>query len=322
MFPGTFPGVLPAARTARPDECGTGVRADGPLYDRGVDATEVRAPDRARGSGPVAGLAASCHPGPTAAVTVLVTALAVAAGYSPAGSALVAGAVLAGQLSVGWCNDAFDAARDAALGRRGKPVAAGAVRPRTVWAAAWTALALCVPLSLAVGPLAGAVHLAGVAAAWAYDLGWKATVWSWLPYALGFASLPAFVALGLPGRPWPAWWVVLAAALLGAGAHLADTLPDIAGDLATGVRGLPHRLGGAAVRRILPAVLVAATAALVLGPPGPPSATGAAALAGAATAALAGSALAARRPGAPFAAAVLVAGVDVALLFAEGGVTG
>ncbi|MFI0740383.1 UbiA family prenyltransferase [Streptomyces sp. NPDC021100] len=287
-----------------------------------MESTDAWDPDRARRSGPAAGLAASCHPGPAAAVTVLVTALAVAAGYSPGGSALVAGAVLTGQLSVGWCNDAFDAARDAAVGRRGKPVAAGAVLPRTVWTAAGTALALCVPLSLAVGPLAGAVHLAGVAAAWAYDLRWKATVWSWLPYALGFASLPAFVALGLPGRPWPAWWTVLAAALLGAGAHLADTLPDIAGDLATGVRGLPHRLGAAAVRRILPAVLVAATAVLALSPPGPLSLPGAAALAGAAVTALAGSALAARRPGAPFAAAVLVAGADVALLFAEGGVTG
>ncbi|MBZ4324097.1 UbiA family prenyltransferase, partial [Streptomyces sp. SCA2-4] len=225
---------------------------------------------RARAGGPVAGPAAlvtalvtACHPGPAAAVTVLVTALAVAAGHTPAGCALVAGAVLTGQLSVGWCNDAFDAARDAAAGRRGKPVAAGAVLPRTAWTAAGAALALCVPLSLAVGPLAGAVHLAGVAAAWAYDLRWKATVWSWFPYAVGFASLPAFVALGLPGRPWPAWWTVLAAALLGVGAHLADTLPDFAADRATGVRGLPHRLGASAVRRALPAVLVAATAVLV-----------------------------------------------------------
>ncbi|MGK5643092.1 UbiA family prenyltransferase [Streptomyces sp. URMC 126] len=277
---------------------------------------------RAAGTGPVVGLAASCHPVPAVAVTGLVTGSAVAAGHTAAGCALVAGAVLTGQLSVGWCNDAFDAARDAAAGRHGKPVAAGTVRPRTVWIAAWAALALCVPLSLAAGPLAGTVHLAGVAAAWAYDLWWKATVWSWLPYAVGFASLPAFVTLGLPGGPWPAWWVVAAAALLGAGAHLADTLPDIAADLAVGVRGLPHRLGAPAVRRVLPAVLVAATAVLTLGPPGPPSAPGTTALATAALTTLTGSTLAHRHPGAPFAAAVLVAGVDVALLLVEGAVTG
>ncbi|WP_344746314.1 UbiA family prenyltransferase [Streptosporangium vulgare] len=200
----------------------------------------------------VRGLLLACHPGPTVAVTVLVTALAVASGRDAAGCALVAAAVLAGQLSIGWCNDAVDAARDAAAGRTGKPVASGAVGVRTVWAAALAALALCVPLSLASGPAAGAVHLTGVAAAWAYDLGLKATALSWLPYAVGFGSLPGFVTLGLPGHPWPAWWAVTAAALLGCGAHLANVLPDIPADLAGGVRGWPQRLGTARVRLLIP----------------------------------------------------------------------
>ncbi|MFD0385551.1 UbiA family prenyltransferase [Streptomyces stramineus] len=141
------------------------------------------------------------------------TALAGTAGHSAGNCALLAAAVLSGQLSVGWCNDAFDARRDAAAGRS-KPVATGAVSAQTVWAAAHTALALCVPLSLMCGPLAGAVHLAGVGAAWAYNLRLKVTVWSWLPYAAGFASLPAFVTLSLDtpcgprgGWPWrvPCW---------------------------------------------------------------------------------------------------------------------
>nr|WP_260407920.1 UbiA family prenyltransferase [Planomonospora venezuelensis] len=263
-------------------------------------------------------MARSCHPGPTAAVTVLTAALAAASGRDAAGCAAVAAAVLTGQLSIGWCNDAVDAGRDRAAGRADKPIVGGEVSVRTVRAAAFAALALCVPLSLASGPAAGAVHLAGVAAAWAYDLGLKATVLSWAPYAAGFGSLPAFVALGLPGEPRPAWWAVAAAALLGCGAHLANVLPDISDDLATGVRGWPQRLGPARVRALIPLPLLAATGLLVLAPDGPPGAAGWAALAAACVFAGAGVLLGGRSPRIPFAAAIAVAAVGVLLLLAQG----
>ncbi|MGW7200448.1 UbiA family prenyltransferase [Streptomyces chryseus] len=266
----------------------------------------------------VAGLLTACHLGATLAVVALVTAMAAAGGQDAAGCALVAAAVLAGQLSVGWSNDAVDAARDAAAGRRGKPVVAGTVGVTAVRLAAVVALALCVPLSLACGPLAGTVHLAGVAAGWAYNLGLKATAMSWLPYAAGFAALPAFVSLGLPGRSWPPWWTVAAAALLGVGAHLADVLPDIGDDLASGVRGWPQRLGPVRARSLLPVPLVAATALLVFARPGPVGAAGAIALAAAAALAAGGALLGRRRPALPFLVAVLVAAVDVALLLGRG----
>ncbi|WP_306341096.1 UbiA family prenyltransferase, partial [Streptomyces sp. AS13] len=170
-------------------------------------------------------------------------------------------------LSVGWCNDAYDARRDARAGRRGKPASDGTVRTGAVWAAAGIALALCVPLSLACGGLAGAVHLAAVVVAWLYNLRLKATALSWLPYVSGFGLLPAAVTLTLPGQPWPRWWTVAAGALLGLAAHLADTLPDIAADRAAGVTGLPHRLGAAGTRLLLPLPLLAAAAVLAFGPP-------------------------------------------------------
>ncbi|HET6259008.1 MAG TPA: hypothetical protein VFE39_10195, partial [Pseudonocardia sp.] len=47
----------------------------------------------------------SCHPEPTVAVTLMVTALAVTTGRDVAGVLLVAAAVLTGQLSIGWLND-------------------------------------------------------------------------------------------------------------------------------------------------------------------------------------------------------------------------
>ncbi|WP_392972385.1 UbiA family prenyltransferase [Streptomyces sp. LN245] len=268
-----------------------------------------------RGSGLVAGLGRACHPGPVVAVTTLTAALAVITGRGPGACFLVWAAVLAGQLSVGWCNDAFDARRDIAAyaavaspswtarserGRRGLP------RTRR-WPCAY-------PSRSSAASRPSAVHLTAVGAAWAYNLRLKATCWSWAPYALGFAALPAFVTLGLPGRPWPAWWVLAAGALLGVGAHLGDVLPDIRGDLVTGVRGWPQRLGPDRARLLLPVPLVIASALLALGPAGPPGRREVTALALVLLVAVTGTVLGRRRERLAFATAVVVAAVDVSLL--------
>ncbi|THC57586.1 hypothetical protein E7X38_09255 [Streptomyces sp. Akac8] len=256
-----------------------------------------------------------CHPEPALAVTVFVTALAVAAGHGPAGAAAVGAAVLAGQLSVGWCNDAADARRDTACGRTDKPVAEGRLSVRAVAVAAWTALVLCVPLSLLSGPGAAAAHLTGVAAGWAYNLRLKHTLLSPLPYAVGFASLPVFVTLGLPRPAWPAWWAVAAGALLGVGAHLVNVLPDIEDDLATGVRGLPQSLGRTACRWLAPLVMLAAVGVVLAGPPGPAGAGGLCLAVVAGAVAATGTARAAGRGDRwPFRAAMAVAGLAVGRL--------
>nr|WP_171118734.1 UbiA family prenyltransferase [Streptomyces gossypiisoli] len=262
----------------------------------------------------------SCHLEPALAVTVFVTALAVAAGCGPAGSAAVAAAVLAGQLSIGWCNDAADAQRDATCGRADKPVATGELPPRAAAVAAGTALGLCVPLSLLSGAAAGAAHLGGmVAAGWTYNLRLKHTVLSPLPYAVGFGSLPAFVTLGLPSPSWPAWWAVTAGALLGVGAHLVNVLPDIENDLATGVRGLPQRLGGPACRWLAPMVMLTAVGVLVAGPPGAAKTSDWVLAAAAGIVAAAGTAVPSKGRGRwPFRAAIVVAGMAVAQLLVRG----
>ncbi|MER6390172.1 UbiA family prenyltransferase [Streptomyces sp. NPDC001523] len=275
----------------------------------------VHAPVRPRAGARTAGLLAACHPVPAAAVTLFTVALALAAGRGPAGCALAAGAVAAGQLSVGWSNDRADLRRDLTTGRRDKPLVAGSVRPASVAVAAFVALLVCVPLSLASGALAGVVHLVAVAAAWGYNLRLKSTVVSWAPYALAFGLLPAFVTLGLPGSPWPPAWLTGAAALLGAGAHFANVLPDIADDLATGVTGLPQRLGARGSAAVAGLLLLGSTAALVTGPPGPVSAYGLGLLA------LTGLLVAGTcraRGRVPFLGALAVAAADVALLLVRG----
>ena len=268
--------------------------------------------------GPVraaATLLASSHPQPTAAVTALTTVLAVAAGRG-ATSLLIGLAVLSGQLSIGWANDAVDAARDRAAGRIDKPVARGEISARTVGVAAGVAAVVCVPLSLLCGVAAGLAHLVGVASGWAYDLGLKRTVLSPLPYAVAFGLLPAFVTLGLPGQPWPHAWVLLAGALLGTGAHFLNVVPDIEADRTAGVRGLPQRLGRRASRSVGALLLSGAAVAVTLGPPGRPSASSWLGLAVAVV--LGGLAAVAPRGRWPFVLALLVAAVDVGLLVGHG----
>ncbi|WP_063794532.1 UbiA family prenyltransferase, partial [Kitasatospora sp. MBT63] len=258
----------------------------------------------------------ACHPAPAAAVTLFATAFAAGCGRGPAGCALTGAAVAAGQLSVGWSNDLIDHRRDLAARRRDKPLAAGELDPAVLRAAAGAALLVCVPLSLAAGAAAGAAHLAGVAAGWAYNLGLKRTVLSWAPYALAFGLLPAFVTLGLPGGPWPPPWLTAAAVLLGTGAHFANVLPDLADDLAAGVRGLPQRLGRAGAGAVAALLLGCASAVLVAGPPGPVGGAGRAVLV--ATVLLVLPAVLLPRTRWPFLAALAVAGIDVVLLLARG----
>lgn len=257
-------------------------------------------------------LLAASHPGPAVAVTGLTALLAVGAGHTLARGALVSAAVAAGQLVIGWSNDLLDAARDRQVGRADKPLATGALPEHVVRTAATVSLAVCVALSLACGLRSGGVHLLlGVASGLAYNLVLKRTVWSAVPYAAAFGSLPAVVTLALPQPELPAAWIVAAGALLGVGAHLLNTLPDLADDASTGVRGLPHRLGAQWVRLLAPAVLLAASVVTAVGPgtPGSPwpwVALGCClALAAVATTA---------RGKAPFVAAIGIALVDVVSL--------
>jgi 4-hydroxybenzoate polyprenyltransferase len=201
-------------------------------------------------------LGQACHPGPTLAVTALATALAASVDARPVRVAL---AFLAGQLSVGWSNDWIDARRDQAVARADKPVVQG-LAVSTVRTAALLAAAACVPLSLALGTRPGLAHLVAVASAWAYNLGLKATLLSWLPYALSFGLVPNVVTL--VRHAWAPWWATAAGALLGVGAHAANVLPDLSQDALTGVRGLPQRLGARGASLLAGACLVAASIVL------------------------------------------------------------
>lgn len=273
-------------------------------------------------TGPVrtaAALARATHLGPALAVTAVAVLLAVAADVGPGRAVLVGAAVLAGQAAIGWCNDWLDADRDRAVGRQDKPVVQGAVTPGALRAGTGVAVVLAVVLSLLLGVVPGVLLLVLVASGLAYDAGLKRTALSPLPYLTGFGALPAGVVAAAPGAPGAPWWLVAAGAALGGAAHVANVAPDVDDDLATGVRGLPHRIGAVPSAVAGALLLGVASLLLVLGPDGPPGALGWAACVLAAPAvvlaALAGSPRARR---AAFPAVMLLTVLDVVLLLAGG----
>lgn len=189
-------------------------------------------------------LALASHLGPTLVMTAAVTGLSWAAGWRGWQLVLGAAAVLTGQVSVGWSNDAHDAVLDRQVGRPDKPAVTAAVGSPGLWRAATAAAGVTIPLSwVAAGWLGGTFHLVGAAAAWLYNVALSRTVWSWLPYLIAFACIAPYVTLGAPGPSAPAGWLVVALALLGVGAHAANALPDLDRDRAAGVGGFAPVLG-------------------------------------------------------------------------------
>jgi 4-hydroxybenzoate polyprenyltransferase len=262
----------------------------------------------------VRALLIASHPGPSLAITAMATVLAAEAAPSGFWPVLAAPAMLAGQLSVGWSNDACDAARDVAAGRTDKPVVRGEISVRALWVAAVTALAAALAMAAAISLLTMGILALLVGAAWAYNLGLKSTPWSGVMYLLGFGPLPAYAASTLPGQPAPRFWVCVAAALVGLGGHFVNVLPDLDGDLRSGVRGLPQlvaaRWGPAAARAAALALLLSASVLLVIEASPARRWIAVAGLCVSCVLAVAG---AVGRGRTPFRAAIAIAGADVAV---------
>ncbi|HWH97776.1 MAG TPA: UbiA family prenyltransferase [Pseudolysinimonas sp.] len=207
----------------------------------------------------------SSHPGPSAVVTVITVLLGVAVGLGPFRIVLLGLTMALTQLSVGLSNDWLDAARDRDAGRKDKPIARGEIAVAAVRIAALTSAVLAVLVSLTLGIPFALAHLVALGGGWAYNAWFKHGPLSPLPYVVSFGLLPTLATLALPGPSLAAWWAVLAGGLLGIAAHVANVLPDLADDAATGVRGLPHRLGRVGSTLLGGLALTGAAVALSLG---------------------------------------------------------
>jgi len=186
---------------------------------------------------------------------------------------LLAGVLLAGPLLCATSqavNDWYDRHVDA-INEPQRPIPSGRVPGR--WglaiAIAWSVVSMLVAASL--GPFVLAAAALGLALAWAYSApplrlkrnGW----WGNSAVALSYEGLPWVTgAAVMLGGAAPPVQVFVLAALYSAGAHGIMTLNDfkaIEGDVRTGVRSLPVRLGAARAARVacwamvLPQVAVA-----------------------------------------------------------------
>jgi 4-hydroxybenzoate polyprenyltransferase len=204
-------------------------------------------------------LAATHFPQALAMVLLMTIATAVCGG-SWSSVALVFLASAAGQATIGWTNDAHDAAADHAAGRANKPTVRGELRPDDLRVPILVSATLAIPLSfVAAGWIGGAAHITAVASALAYNFFLARTVWSWVPYAVSFALMPVFIAQAISPALWPTIPLTLPSVLVGVTAHLLNAIPDIAIDRHTGWGGLAVSLGKR-WSMILAAVLVLAAA--------------------------------------------------------------
>src|SRR5690606_8621839 len=79
---------------------------------------------------------------------------------------------------------------------------------------------------------------------------------------------PSLAPLSAADPAFAAGWAWIAGAALGVAVHFTNVLPDLDDDRATGVRGLPHRLGARASAVIAGLAVVCGALAVLLGPVG------------------------------------------------------
>ena len=265
-----------------------------------------------------AALARSSHPGPSLAVTIITVGLGFSAGLDPFRLVVLGISMLAGQLSVGLSNDWIDAERDAAVGRKDKPIVLGLIGAPEVRNAATVSAALMVVLAIPLGWRAELVLVIAVGAAWTYNAWLKRSPVSIVPYLIGFGALPAIATLSRPVPALPALWALGVGALLGAAGHFANTLPDLVDDAATGVRGLPQLLGRRWSSALTYLVLLAASVLEFFGTGGLGFLPGELGLGAAVLIAIAGGVMIARPTRWHFRLIILAALVDVVVLIFAG----
>lgn len=151
-------------------------------------------------------------------------------------------AMLGGQVAIGAVNEVVDAELDAAT-KPWKPIPAGLVSARGALALAAVGLLAMVGFGAGFGAASLALLLLGTGAGLVYDLRFKRSIFSWLPYLVALPLLPIWVATALDGFDGRLLLLYPLGACAVVGVHLAQALPDTRGDRAAGVRNLASALG-------------------------------------------------------------------------------
>lgn len=170
-------------------------------------------------------------------------------------------AMTALQVSIGALNDLVDAPRD--VGRvPAKPIPAGLIPHAVAWSVIIGGGALGVALAVPSGLATVLLAVVVLAIGYGYDLVFKGTTWSWVPFAVGVPLLPVFGWLGTTGGLPVAFAVLLPTAFVaGTALAIANARADAERDAAAGVDSVAIRLGAArawAINAVLLAVVVVA----------------------------------------------------------------
>lgn len=205
-------------------------------------------------------------------IIVVMTATAafalIAAGGWPGLGAMVRllGAMLGGQLAVGAVNELVDVELDR-VAKPHKPIPAGIVSERGARIVTACGLVVMAALSLTFGISSFLLCTLGTGTGIAYSLWFKRTIWSWVPYLVALPLLPIWVWAALSEIDPGIFAVYPVGALAVIAVQLAQSLPDVEGDRATGVRTLAVALGEVNARRACwGATLTAAGLASLLAP--------------------------------------------------------
>ena len=164
------------------------------------------------------------------------------------------------QFAIGSANDALDAERDA--GRADKPIPAGMVGRRSAAMASIVCAASGLALSAPSGTLTLGIAVLGLATGLLYDLRFRGTSASWLPFAVGVPLLPVYGWVGATGRLPIEFAVLVPCAMLsGMGIAIANALADVERDRRAGADSIARSLGPDRAWRIHVALLGAASVA-------------------------------------------------------------
>lgn len=175
-------------------------------------------------------------------LTVILVFLAERHWPDPAIVLLLAAAMALGQAIIGLTNEIFDFDLD----KRVKPWRALPAGLITLPEAATLSMA-CLLLALLLSAFVSATAMLGLAfgigVGVAYNWRLKRTIFSWVPYAVAYPSVPVWVwlSLGIPVRE--VLGVYLIASPLAVAVHMINQLRDYDQDLALGIRGLVQHLG-------------------------------------------------------------------------------
>ncbi|MFI5225865.1 MAG: UbiA prenyltransferase family protein [Candidatus Limnocylindrales bacterium] len=262
------PGSAPRRRTAGNASSITSSRTSrtsstsDPALDRAGEPIPASAPYRL------------VHPFPSILDAIVTGFLAALAGGGVAVVGMLAISMLFLQFSIGAVNDLADAAADG-MAKPWKPIPTGVVPARTALVIASACATAGLVLAAVVSPATLVIAALGLGLGFAYDLRLKGTAIGWLPFAVGIPLLPLFAWIGATGTVPPAIVVLsLIAAPAGAALAIANALPDLERDAASGVRTPATTLGRStawAVDAILQGLVVAvALVAVVIVGTAPP----------------------------------------------------